>query len=425
MNRIVSWNDLQYEREKILYNKVDVVLKELQSKYEAFCKKTQLQEKEFFNHLSDSVKIDKLPSVSDLLDTVNRNLHTDLRINVFLFQSPTSNAMCIPRYGLGSNDDELIILVSQHFLNYLTRQEQLCIIGHELGHLLFGHVNIPAKSILESEFELADAKDVKSNILKWMTCTEVSCDVIGFISCGGDFNVFCSAMLKFVTGILPVTEVSARIDNLINLVLQQYEDISQSLYDAETTTHPLTPLRLKIIESISDTQLIRQYGESIDKKALHKYSKKFNSVIDSIIQKIYPGIIPSTDNPIDDNLFSLGIAVALSDGEISKGEVLAIHHILNVKEDIDATYDKIKGRLARDSAQTIVEAIVNTNVQKIKKMKGIHKKDIVVMLRNLLLVAASDGKIEKTELDTIYTFSKEFGFSKQDLVLLVGQMEVQ
>jgi hypothetical protein len=82
MNRIVSWNNLQYEREKILYNKVDVVLKELQSKYEAFFKKTQLQEKEFFNYLSHSVKIDKLPSVSDLLYTVNRNLHTDLRIKL-------------------------------------------------------------------------------------------------------------------------------------------------------------------------------------------------------------------------------------------------------------------------------------------------------------------------------------------------------
>ncbi|MBO06550.1 MAG: hypothetical protein CMI58_05910, partial [Parcubacteria group bacterium] len=59
-----------------------VVLKELQSKYEAFFKKTQLQEKEFFNYLSHSVKIDKLPSVSDLLYTVNRNLHTDLRIKL-------------------------------------------------------------------------------------------------------------------------------------------------------------------------------------------------------------------------------------------------------------------------------------------------------------------------------------------------------
>ena len=58
-------------------------------------------------------------------------------------------------------------------------------------------------------------------------------------------------------------------------------------------------------------------------------------------------------------------------------------------------------------------------------MEGIHKKDIVVMHRNLLLIAVSDGEIEKTELDTIYTFSKEFGFSKQDLVLLVGQMEIQ
>jgi hypothetical protein len=58
-------------------------------------------------------------------------------------------------------------------------------------------------------------------------------------------------------------------------------------------------------------------------------------------------------------------------------------------------------------------------------MKGIHKKDIVMMHRNLLLIAVSDGEIEKTELDTIYTFSKEFGFGKQDLVLLVGQMEIQ
>jgi len=28
-------------------------------------------------------------------------------------------------------------------------------------------------------------------------------------------------------------------------------------------------------------------------------------------------------------------------------------------------------------------------------MEGIHKKDIVVMHRNLLLIAASEGKIEK------------------------------
>ena len=67
-------------------------------------------------------------------------------------------------------------------MNELAPEEVMSILGHELGHLLFGHVHIPAQAILESKFPLADIGGLKSDVLKWLTCCEVSCDIIGLLS---------------------------------------------------------------------------------------------------------------------------------------------------------------------------------------------------------------------------------------------------
>ena len=426
MNVTIGWQDVQYGREKALYTQLRSVLDDLAEKYQTFSDKTQLQEREFFKYLSHAIKIDELPAMSKLMVDISQTLNTDLNLSLFMFQSPIANAMCLPRYEIGIKKDsgnikELVILVSQHFLNDLGYNEQLSILGHELGHQLYGHVNIPGKVILESEFELEDVKDAKSNVLRWMICTEVSCDIIGFLSCHQDSDAFYNTLLKYTTGLsTPVLRHTS--NQMVSLMLDQFNELSSSMFDAILTTHPVIPLRLKIIQAISEANLVKHFGQRVDKQELTTYQKEFDSIIDNEIKQIYPEMIPSASGETDDDLFTLCIAVALADGKITREEVVAIRNILDQKEEFDETFIK---RIQQDrrGINVKIDEIVGKAAENVKQ-SGKSRIEIVGMLRKLLMVAASDGTVDKNELDTIYSFAKEFEISKEELIFLLQQLGI-
>ena len=426
MNVPIRWQDVQYGREKALYAQLRPVLEDLAQKYQTFSDKTQLQEREFFKYLSHAIKIDQLPGMSKLLLDISQTLNTDLNLSLFMFQSPIANAMCLPRYEIGVNREsgnikELVILVSQHFLNELSFGEQLSILGHELGHQLYGHVNIPARVILESEFELKDVKDAKSNVLRWMICTEISCDIIGFLSCHQDSDAFYNTLLKYTTGLsTPVLRHAA--GQMVNLMLAQFNELSTSMFDAILTTHPVIPLRLKIIQAISEANLVKHFGQTVDKQQLVAYQQEFDTIIDNEIKQIYPEMIPSATSEADNDLFTLCIAVALSDGKITREEVIAIRNILEQKEDFDEAFIKSIQQDKRD-LNIVIDEIVRKAVENVKQ-NGKSRIEIVGMLRKLLMVAASDGNVDNRELDTIYSFAREFNISKEELVFLLQQLGI-
>ena len=109
---IVTWSDVQYAREQQFYTKLRPVLADLQKKYREFAARTQRLEREFFKHLSHSVRIDTYEPISTVVKQLNQRLGTDLQINLFLFQAPVSNALAIPRHAAtgGHGDGELVVL---------------------------------------------------------------------------------------------------------------------------------------------------------------------------------------------------------------------------------------------------------------------------------------------------------------------------
>ncbi len=414
----VTWKDMQYGRDRQFYAQLRGVLEDLGRKYKAFSEKTQQHEREFFKHLNHSVKIDRLPTVSRLLAQLRDRLNTRPEIDVFLFQHPISNALCIPRYGVGRMN-RLVILVSQHFLNDLSADEQLSVLGHEIAHLLFGHVEIPARAILESEFSLKDTQGLKSDVLKWLTCAEISCDIVGYLGCNRNADAFCVGLLKYATGLTASTiEADGQDSGLIALMLEQFEDISKASFDTTLTTHPLTPLRLRIVTAVSESPLVKHFGKPLSEQTLDAYQSEYNRVIDAEVRKIYPRMIPTEHAQSDDVIFDLCVAVAAADGRISKGEVSGIARILGEPTNVDETYAKIKSRIARASVSSFASDAIRRAVAETER-RGCSKADILSVLKSLLVVAGSDGKIETSELDVIYNFAKVFGVSKQDILFLI------
>jgi len=419
----VTWRDVQYAREQHFYTKLHPVLKDLRDKYRQFAETTQQLEREFFKHLSNSVRIDTFEPVSGLVEKLNHRLGTDLRINLFLFQAPVANAMCAARHTDPDKNaaGEVVVLVTQHFLNELSPEEVMSVLGHELGHLLFGHVHIPAQAILQSKFSLADIGGLKADVLKWLTCCEISCDMIGFLGCDQRLPAFSRAMLKYMTGLADRGIVVDRgVDGLVALLLDQLEEVSQAAFDPTLTTHPLTPLRLRLAEAVASSQLVQHFGQSVPADDLAKYKGEFNSLIDAEIRKIYPEIFPRPEATDTDVRFELSTAVALADGKITPDEIQAIGKVLDRKVD-PAAQRRVTETVRSCKPDLAVGRLVDEAVR-LSQQRRYSKPQVLGILKDLLIVAASDGTTERCELEAIFSYARHFGITKQQIVALMGQM---
>ncbi len=422
----ITYHDVQYRREQELYESLHPVLEKLKATGD-LTKKVQQLEREFFQLLGHALKIDTLPGMTKLLARLNDSLKIDLKVNLFLLQSPVCRAASMPRYGTQSKRDmdEIIVMVSQHFLNELESAEQLSILGHELAHLLFGHIHIPAKIILETATSLGRNQKLKSDVLKWMICSEVSCDTIGYLCCGGDANAFSMAVLKYTTGLYSSTMQKGNLfQHLHKITFQQFEDIHSAMFDPILTTHPLTPLRLKNINCLGNADLISNFGKELPDQTIEDYKRQFNDLIDAEVGKIYPEIIPPQESVKDEMLFNLCVAVALSDGKVTKDEMLAINRILGTSVSVANRFESVRAMLKATSISSVIAAIIETATRQVKEKNSL-KSDIVRLLKPMLLVAASDMCIEASELDTIYNFAKNFGITKGEIMILIGQMELR
>jgi len=418
----ITYTDLQCQRELYYYRKLRPILETLKKKWQDFERRNQLREKEIFRHLSHSVHINRLRGIRGIMSEINERLNTRFRVELFLFQSPLPNALCMAGAVGTAEGDELLILVSQHFLNELTREEQICVLGHELAHLVFGHVRIPGKVVLESSAPLAITGELKSDILKWMICSEISCDIFSYVAANKNIATFSLALLKYTTGLSHRTATLVNEDDDLTSALHaQYDEIVSATFDPKLTTHPLTPLRLRVTTSISDCDLVRKYGETVAENDKRRYCEHFNRIIDGVLGKIYPEIIGNDGFRGNRVLLDLCLAVALSDGQVKQQEIAAIVRIIQTREESARLYREISERLRAKGYQTLVREFVQGAIQETRRSRY-DGGELRRILRHLLVVAASDGLVQKCELETIFTYAREFGFTKPMIGTLLESM---
>ena len=420
----VGCTELQYQREREYYSRIVPVVQQIKKRHNV-ANKIQQQETEFFKHLSNSLRVDSLPQIAGLLKRLNERLGQNLTIDLFLLQCPVAFAASMGRDGLVSKGEsrEIIVIVSQHFLNNLKDVEQLSVLGHEVAHLIFGHMEVPGKIILTTETSLAGQPTLKSDTLKWMICREISCDVLGLVACDCDEEAFSSAMLKFFTGLShQVLCVEGLLTQLQESSFRQLDDIHESPFDPVLSSHPLTPLRLKLAKLLVQSALIGKYGSAVSQEELLSLKKEFNQMIDTQVRRIYPDIVSGEGQAAEDEVgYDICLAVALADGKVTSDEMVAIAKIVGDSPYARTRLRQTRERLIRTRGTEIGAELVRSAVQKARGRR-LSKFEIVRLLKKMLVVAATDRTLENSELDMVYSFAKEFGVTQQDIVILVHQM---
>lgn len=417
---IVTYNSFNYHLEKSYYKEFNPLYVRMLSDKPELQIDFHVNEEKFLHLLSNAIRVDRHYLVLNLLRQINRHLKTDLEIKIFLFQSEKFESYCTPRITqLGGNEEnELIVLVSQHFFNNLGEYERIPIIAHELAHGIFKHANYPLKTILSKDLNLAYEKELKIAMVKWSFCAEITADAFSLIA--SDFNpqIVCRSLIKHTSGLQDVHG-----DDLIKMAIEQYEELASTVHHKDIATHPLMPMRIKIIEEISKCNLAKSFGKELDVDTYDTYVEEYNTLINNLVVRIYPEVI-DVDKAIDFELqFLMSIAVTLSDYVLDAVEIEQLKLLVS---DHPEYSEKLKYILSQTSQFHTEEAfklfirdIIDRSILRAKEI-GYNKHDLVALVRYLIFCAACDGDVHINELNTIFKFARKFGFKRSDLILILS-----
>ena len=415
--KTITLSDIQYAREQHYFKKLQKDLKAGQALNEILNIYRKKKYSEFFNLLSTAIKLDMHPDVQMVIQGISVFLGKNKDIHVFLYQNALPDARCYTRNNAENKKEELIILVSQHFFNDLTTNERMAILGHELAHQLFSHTSYPKNFILDGKY----SEEVKSDVLKWSICCEISCDVVGYIAAGYDADAFNSAMIKFTTGI--TSGKQQLLDpTFIKLVLEQYQQINDSIHTGALASHPITPLRIKLIDDLSNSPLLRHYNR-IYSGDIDKLKNDYNNQINTIIKDVYPELFPLQGGS-DNIALNLCKAVILADRKIDEKEISFLIYLFklndttqNLKKNIEKQTLDSGG--VRAYIQQLIEESVALTVSNKLLIRDVHH-----IIRTCLLMAVADGRLQAEELDCIYDYASRFRIKKLKIINIMNQMRL-
>lgn len=414
--RKISYQDFQLDIESLYQKEVekdfDRIFKDDTSKFLTGTR----ENKNFYSLLKYAIEIKEHYAVRAIENRIKGNLLVDVSLNIYLYQAAVFNVSCFPRLNTDGKT-ELQIFVSQHFFNNLSEDEQVAIIGHEVAHYLFDHLKYPTKEIIKYPLEANVAGDIKSNLIYWTKASEITADVIGLLCNDINFKSYSTAIIKHTTGLSDSANSMFSISPLIDLVLKQYEHFAEDPHFHDLhSMHPLMHLRVKVINTVAKTQLVRHFGEELSEDVISKYKEEYNSIINSLVKTVYPEIFPN-EYCVDEIIIPMSIAVMLSDGVIEDGEKLEIEkRVMRANGDFKE-YLKLLATEPCDF-NVLKDRLIDKSVE-LAKSKNFDKSVIIPIIRVLVLVAASDGNIDKSELIAIYKFAKEFDISKEEIVFLM------
>jgi len=198
--------------------------------------------------LSTSLKVTQniTPKVDDIIQRILSVLEIkDLKIECYIYNSKEMNASCFSL----SEDIQIIIMLSSELVNKMKPDELSFVIGHEIGHYIFGHLLYQENKIKKNNFNDMTLSSIYQ-------ARELSADRIGLI-CSLSIESSLRAIIKTVSG-LDDKFITYNLHSYLHQIdLLEYDDDSYS-------THPIFPIRAKALTLFSMSELYYWWND--DKK---------------------------------------------------------------------------------------------------------------------------------------------------------------
>lgn len=319
------------------------------------------------------------PGLRKMADACIEKLGVTIPLEIFVFASPQHNAMCFR-----PEDDRLLVMFSSSLLEDFEGSEIEFVMGHELGHHVYRHHDIPIGFVMRGK-EQPDPR-LALSLFAWSRYAECSADRAGAF-CAGDIEGVSRALFKLASGLTSKT-IRFQLDDFLEQVDQmQIEDGAPGTGAPKEdwfSTHPFSPLRVKALTLFDQSELVRPGGTSREELEIG---------VQRLMSLMEPNYLEGQTNVAESMrrlLFAGAIAVANADGVISEKEI--------------AVFEEFFGSGAFSESLDI-ENLTKSLLERVQQVKdNASATQAMQVLRDLCLVARAEGPItalERAVLDNI------------------------
>ncbi len=332
-----------------------------------------------------SLKVEKelLPDVYQLCQEVKEKLHFEEAVDFYITGDSTVNA-----FSLAAEDEEQphIVNINSALFDLMSRDELKFVIGHELGHLINKDSALSRliRFVFPPETNVPISLQYKIRLHDQLA--ELVADRYGYIAVE-KLDACVTAFFKMASG-LDLAKMNVSIDALLadNSRRLEYFLNDKGLSHA---SHPVNPIRVQALNLYATCTCEEKLQDGMDE-------------LISILLKVGDGEL---DEHMAKFIASAGILVANIDDQISDDEVKRILETLaNLKVYPRQFLDEI--------VQGDVIEIFNNAIENILKINPGMREGI---LNYMIGIVMSDNKISRDEVDFLYSFGANIGFSEMEV----------
>jgi hypothetical protein len=252
------------------------------------------------------------PLLAQLGVVLARALRLVHPLDVFVIPSHEINAYCLP----SRRGHRLVMCLHSGLVSRLNSQELLFVMGHEVGHAILKHADLPKVDFDNPHFSPLEV--VKLRALQ--RASEISCDRFGLLACQ-DVKTACSALFKVASGLterwisFDEAAYSRHFDEIASMSeLVSFEEASRS--------HPLSPLRVKALIAYSKSEA---FATAFGKDNWTVSTDEMERTIENMLSVVAPDLseLDGKDEAEATNRFLFDSALLMigADGLVSPDEV--------------------------------------------------------------------------------------------------------
>jgi len=183
-------------------------------------------------------------------------LGVDIPLELYVYASPQFNAACFK-----PEEGRLFVMFSSSLLEAFDDKELMFVLGHEFGHHVYQHHDIPVGYILNGQQR--PPASLALQLFTWARYAEISADRAGAF-CANDLDAVACALFKLASGLTDNKIVNFDLSEFLHQLDEMQAVDAEPGQGAPVqdwfSTHPFSPLRVKALQLFHQSGLMQDGG---------------------------------------------------------------------------------------------------------------------------------------------------------------------
>ncbi len=331
--------------------------------------------------LSTAVRVDPkvLPGLAQAFEDIHNRTELGHPMEAYVHADQHINA-CVVR-----GSERIFVVLSSAAVERLTSEELDFVIGHELGHASYGHLELPVGVVLNSQPNVQARQAMQ--LLAWQRKAEISADRAGLLCCGS-LDIAATALFKTLSGLsidglaIDPQEFAGQWNDLAGEVQKQGRG------DHWLSTHPFPPLRMKALIAFWDSD---RADRLIAAAAGTNSIDRTDNEIESLLAMMDPLARERSDtaDPMLRQFFLWGgLYIAAADRNLDERELENLRSVVGASTVDDALHEGIDPTVMRDRFKQTRE----------ERQTPLSALELHKIFAGLAAVAAADGNVDQSEI---------------------------